>query len=87
MEFSRFDPPVEFVVQCHSCGAFYSSTFHFDEEGGHTNAIINVFASTVSLFAWIMWPLSWIMQGMVKKAMLADIEDLKRAAEATCQVP
>src|SRR5262249_19277973 len=86
MEFTRFEPNAAYALGCESCGASYLCTFTFRPEDGGTRLTVECDCRPRSFFArLLLWPLSLLMRGMMKKCIQKDLDDLKAAAERTRQ--
>jgi len=81
MEITRFEPGRGYEILCRSCGGEYRMRFDFHPEGLGTRVTAAVQYRAVSLLARLMAPLGWLMQGMLKKCLQADIDSLKQVAE------
>ena len=83
MTIVAFDPPRSYEFSAQSCGSAYRTTFRFTPEAGGTRIDFEFHARAVSFVAKLFTPLFWLMKGMLRKCVDKDIEDLKKAAEAT----
>ena len=74
--------PERMVLTAENHGAQYRAA-HFVEVAGPSSSrlLIEFEGRPVSLFGWLCMPLAVLFKGAVKRAMLADLADLKRAAE------
>jgi carbon monoxide dehydrogenase subunit G len=82
MYFTVFEPSRRYEVRADSCGAAYRSVYEFRPQGSGTVVDVTFEARPVTLFAKLMAPVAFLMKGMLKKCLTADVEDLKRFAEA-----
>lgn len=82
MEVTGFNPPHEYQLRAGSCGARYDSIVRFDPDGAGTLATITLTITPQSLFAKLMQPLGWMMNGMLKKCFAKDLDGLAKSAEA-----
>ena len=80
MEMTAFDPPSSYTAGIESCGCRYDCTFRFLREGDATNVMLEMNWRPVTWIAWLMSPMSWLMSGVMKKAINQDLGDLKRVA-------
>lgn len=79
-----FEPPRLVTVEASSHGAQYLSTFRFLPVEGGTRVSLEFSARPLTLAARVLSKLfGRAMFSSVAKALAADLEDLKRAAEAT----
>src|SRR5262245_53571924 len=83
MEFTRFERNSAYALGCESCGASCLSTFTFEPQSGGTRLTVEFDCRPRSFFAYLFWPLSLLMRGMMKKCIQKDLDDLKAAAEGT----
>ncbi len=83
MWISGFEPPHSFTVEADSHGARYVSTFRFLPDGDGTRVTLEFTARPTTLAARVMsLLLGRVMVSGVRKALEADLADLKRVAEA-----
>ncbi len=82
MEVTSFDPPNGYAVECESCGALFHSEYRLtaSPQGG-TDLEFSMDTKALSLGAKLMSPLSGLMMGACKKALVKDMEDLRRVIE------
>ena len=83
MQITAFDPPLSYEVTCLSCGAEIRCEFRFVPENGGTRLELSTHTRSITFFAKLFTPLSWLMMGSMKKCMEKDLDDLKKAAEGT----
>lgn len=84
MGITAFDPPRTVTIEADSHGAHYVSTYHFTPEGGGTRVALEFAAHPRSLMSRLMTAvLGRVMLSSVRKALEADLRDVKRAAENT----
>lgn len=83
LEFTEFTPPTGYTIGCTSCGVEYATRFDLRGSGGGTDLTMTMSCRPVTLFAKIIGPLTGLMmRGTMKKMLEADLECLKKAAEA-----
>jgi hypothetical protein len=83
LEITAFGRPRSYTVACHSCGAFFETTFRFASDASGTNVTLDVRMEARSLMAKLMSPLGNLMFGKtMRKCMDDDLEDIKHVAEA-----
>jgi len=85
MEITAFDPPQGYIVEAEMCGAHFRSEYRFISDIAGTHMRITVETHPVTMVAKLMSPLSLLMVGQMKKCIDADLEDIKRVAEAKAQ--
>jgi hypothetical protein len=81
MQITGFEPGQSYEITCQSCGAEYRTLFHFAPDGDGTRVDVEFQTRAISAWAKLMKPLGWMMNGMMKKCVNQDIEDLKKVAE------
>src|SRR5262249_61643465 len=74
-----------YTVRADSCGAHFSSTFHFRPDGDGTVVTLEINSKPVSLLAKLLAPLAGLMKGMMLKCVQQDLNDLKAVAESTAR--
>ncbi|TWU20055.1 SRPBCC family protein [Bythopirellula polymerisocia] len=82
MEFTAFDEPHGYTVECNSCGAHYVATYELIPDIWGTTVKLDFDCQAMTLLAKAISPLSLFMMGPMKKCIAADLEDIKRVAEA-----
>lgn len=82
---TALEPGRLYTMTANSCGVAYTATHTFAAENGGTRVTLDLSGKATSFFAWLMKPLGWLMQGAMKSAIQKDLDDLKRAVEATNQ--
>jgi carbon monoxide dehydrogenase subunit G len=82
MEFTDFEAPERYRVECRSHGAHYLSTFNFIPEAAGTRVQCTFEVRPLSLFAKLMSPFAGAMMGSVRKCTESDMRDLKAIAES-----
>jgi hypothetical protein len=93
LEITAFDRPHRYTAGCHSCGAYMEATFRFTpigEAGGPaaTDITLDIRCEARSVLAKLMSPLSSLMFAKVMRGCMEDeLDDLKRAAEASAEAP
>jgi len=81
MEVTGFDPPRSYTLHALSCGADFTTTIRFEPDSGGTRMSMEMSIRPVTLKSRLMWPLSFLFAGMMKKACAADLASLKRRVE------
>jgi hypothetical protein len=83
MEITAIEPGKSYTVRCESCGCDYRTTFTFAPNAGGTNLILDMKVKPISLGARIFAPImGFLMSGMMKKCLVADLNDIQKAAES-----
>ena len=85
MEITAFDPPKGYTVEADTCGAHYRAEYRFISDIAGTHMRISFETQPVTMVAKLMSPLALLMMGPMKKCIDADLEDIKRVAEAKAQ--
>lgn len=84
LEVTEFVPGRTFSVGCSSCGCRYDSTFRFERAGSGTKVTATMRGTALTLPAKLFAPiLGALMRGMMTKCVQQDLDDAKRAAEAS----
>lgn len=81
MEITLWQPPRKVVIEAHSHGAHYISTYSIEPDGSGCNVSMDFEAIPQTIMAKIM---SVVMSGMIKsmeKMMLKDMQEAKIHAE------
>ena len=82
MEILEFNPPNGYAVGCTSCGAEFRSTFELQASPqGGCDLHLTISARPISFIAKLMSPLSGMMMGACKKAVLRDMEEIRAHIE------
>ncbi len=82
MEITAFDPPRSYCVEADSGGSHFATTFTFEPTGGSATRVAMHFGCRAeSLMAKLLIPLSLLMMGFMRKALGADMDSMKAAAE------
>jgi hypothetical protein len=81
MTVAEFAPPDRFVLTAENHGARYRAEHLFAAEDGGTRLTLSFEGKPVTLFAYLMMPLGYLLAGAVRQQLEADLADLKRAAE------
>ena len=81
MEILSFEPGRSYSVGAHSCGTRYLTTFDFEPVAGGTRVRMSFQGTPEALPARLLAPLFGFMTGAVRKAVEADMADLKTACE------
>jgi len=83
MEVTAFDPPHSYTLSANTCGCEFHSTFRFTAADEHTNIEVEIQTKSVTFFARLMSPLSFLMSGSMKKCVQKDLDDLRAFVEPT----
>lgn len=81
MEITAFDAPNGYEVGADNCGCHYETRFSLRPEGDETVVEMSFRAIPTSLKGRLMMPMGFLMQGMMKKMVLQDLNDLKAHVE------
>lgn len=82
MEITAFDEPTSFTLEGFSCGARFFTEYRFEGGQRETKVTMTMTSRNESLFAKVVGPVMGVlMGGAMKKAMLKDLAQFKRAAE------
>ncbi|MFN0011712.1 MAG: SRPBCC family protein [Phycisphaerales bacterium] len=82
MEITAFEPPRSYTVEGHSCGSLYATTFSFEPAGSAATLVTMHFSCHAqTLTAKLMIPLSFLLMGVMRKALESDMDAMKAAAE------
>lgn len=81
MEITQFEPPVHFREEAKSNGMHYISDWSFSEGEGFTTVAIDFSGKATTISGKITGLFFSFFAGSMKKAFLADMEDLKRMLE------
>jgi carbon monoxide dehydrogenase subunit G len=81
MEISAFNPNQSYEVVAESRGMKYHTIYTFTSNGDITRVEMVFSGKPMTLVAKLMSPLGMLMQGPARKALDADMDDLKRVAE------
>jgi hypothetical protein len=81
MTVAELAPPSRFVLTAENHGARYRAEHVFAAEAVDTRLTLSFEGKPVTLFAYLMTPLSYLLAGAVRRQLEADLADLKRAAE------
>lgn len=81
MEVLAFEPGRSYSVGAHSCGTRYLTTFEFEPVPEGTKVRMRFQGTPEALPAKLLAPLLGFMAGAVRKAVEADMADLKAACE------
>lgn len=82
MTIAECDPPHRFVLTASAHGARYRAEHTLTPEPDGTRLTLVFSGAPETLFARLMTPVGWLFRGAVKAQLLADLADLKGAAEA-----
>lgn len=81
LEFTQFDPPHGYVVECESCGMHYRSAFHFVADIAGTHVRVEIEARPRSWLAKMLYPLTRFLLRPMLACIERDLDDLKVVAE------
>ncbi len=81
MEITQFSPPDYFKEEAKSNGMHYITEWRFIDEGNKTTVSINFSGTATTLSAKFLIVLFSLMKSSMKKAFLADMDDLKKVLE------
>lgn len=81
MEITAFEPGTHYDLRSRSGGIEYRSTYRFSPEGPGTRVEVDVESEPLSFAAKLMSPLTHTMAAAMKRAIAADLDDLRRHAE------
>lgn len=81
MEISAFRPNHSYEVVASSHGMDYRTLFMFTKKDGGTLVEMTFSGKATSWSARLMTPLGWLMAGTMRKALEADMDDLKAVCE------
>ena len=87
MEITEFDSPNGYRVGADSCGCHYDSSFSVRPDGDETVVEMSFRAIPTSIKGRLMMPMGFLMQGMMKKMVRQDLEDLKAHVEGGGSAP
>lgn len=87
MAISKFDVNRSYEVVASSRGMDYHSVYTFQEQDGGTLVTMTFAGKAISLTAKLMAPLGYLMQGPTRKALEADMDDLKAICEQRVTQP
>ena len=82
MEVRAYSPPDSFEEEARSGGLHYVSLWRFAEKDGVTTVSIDFSGTAETFTAKILSILFSFMAGSMKKAFLADMDDLKKILES-----
>ena len=82
MEVTEVDEGKRYRVDAESHGSHYTSIYQFEASGEGTRVAVTFEGRALSLLAKLLVPLTWMMMGTLRKLLIADMNDLKRIAEA-----
>jgi hypothetical protein len=80
-EVTAFEPDAGYELTARSCGAEYKTTFAFTPAAGGTRVEVEMTTRMVSLWAKLLTPMAWLMQGMMKRCLAKDLADARAAIE------
>jgi hypothetical protein len=83
---TAFGPPHSFTLEALSCGARIVSVHRFIPDIAGTLVELTCSTKAESLRARLLAPLGWLLFKVMAKPIDADLEDLRKAAEARAPV-
>ncbi|MEM1329374.1 MAG: SRPBCC family protein [Planctomycetota bacterium] len=83
MEVTALTPGKSYEISADSCGCDLTCLVWFQPDGDATRLGFDMRSKPRTLAAKVMSPLGALMAGSMRKALLSDLESIKRAAEAT----
>jgi hypothetical protein len=81
MTVAELAPPSRLVLTAENHGARYRAEHLFASEAGGTRLTLSFEGKPLTLFAYLMMPLGYLLAGAVRRQLEADLADLKRRAE------
>jgi hypothetical protein len=78
-EVTVFEPPARFEMVAQSCGAEYRADHRFTPDGAGTRVDVTMTTRAVSLYAKLFSPLAFLMVRMMKKCLIADLDQMEAA--------
>lgn len=69
------------VIEAASMGVEYESTYKFEEKDGGVELEFEFLGKPVTLMAKLMTPVAWLFKGVTKKALEADLDEMKKYFE------
>jgi len=85
MEISVFEPNKSYEVVAESRGMKYHSVYSFAPQGDATRVDMTFSGTPMTFAAKLMSPIGSLFKGTVRKALEADMEQLKTVCEAGSQ--
>lgn len=85
MTFSVHEAPERFTLTAVSCGASFESTHEFVPEGSGTRMKLTMVSKPLTFMARLASPFGFLMMGSMKKAILKDLQDVKKHLEAAAE--
>ena len=81
LESSVFQANKSYEVVAESRGVKYHTVYNFTERDGGTEVAMVFSGTPTTLMTRLMTPLGWLFQGATKKALEADMDQLKAVCE------
>lgn len=81
MTLAEIEKPARLVLTAENHGTRYRVMHLLKAEGGATRLGLHLEGEPVTLLARLFIPLAWLMRGVVKRQLAADLADLKQALE------
>ncbi len=85
MTVAELEPPRRFALTATNHGASYFTLHEFEHDGAGTRVVVTFEGRPLSLYAWLFQPLGWLMKGMLRRMLAADLASLKAACEQGTQ--
>jgi hypothetical protein len=82
MTFAEFDPPARFVLTAYNHGTRYRATHEFKGMGLATEMTLSFSGRPITSMAHFMSPFAFLFQPILRRQLVSDLADLKRAIEA-----
>ena len=82
-EVTAVEPNKRFAMTSESCGCRYDMEPRFTADGDGTRVDFAMSAKPLTFVAKLMTPLGWLMQGMMKKCIAKDFDQLQARVEGT----
>ena len=70
-----------YITEARNCGCVYHSKVELKGQDGNVELVMTFQSKPESFFAKLMTPMMFFMKGMVQKAFIKDLEDIKRHLE------
>lgn len=80
-EVTEFEPPAKLTMVAFSCGAEHVAEHRFVRDGFGTRLELELRTRAKSPFAKLMWPVGFLMRGMMRKTLAKDLDALAAALE------
>ncbi len=83
MEIAALEPNRSYTVRGVSCGAEFVTEIRFTNLVAATLVEMELRTRPLTVFAWLMTPLGWLMTGMMKKCLAEDLEAMRKHLETS----